>query len=101
MSIAKKFLKSKPVCKVTFKVPASMAPNAKEVFLVGDFNEWNEQAEPLKPLKDGSFSTTLDLETGKEYQFRYFIDGNLWENDDEADKYVTNPFGNQNSVLVL
>lgn len=98
MSLTKKFLKSKPVCKVTFKVPAEMAPNASNVHVVGEFNDWSEQDSPLKQLKNGSFSTTIALEQGREYQFRYLIDGK-WENDDEADKYVASPMGSENSVV--
>ena len=49
MSISKKFLKSKPVCKVTFTVPAE---EAKNVAVVGSFNEWNQKATPLKKLKN-------------------------------------------------
>ena len=101
MSLTKKFLKSKPVCKVTFKVPAEMVPNASHVAVVGEFNDWNEEGIQLKALKNGSFSGTVDLEKGREYQFRYLIDGSSWENDDEADKYVPTPFGTENSVVVV
>ncbi len=101
MSITKKFLKTKPLCKVTFKVPSELAPNAQEVVVVGDFNAWDTQALPLKAQKDGSFSTTVDLEQGNEYQFRYLIDGQSWENDDTADKFVNSPFGTKNSVVVV
>ncbi len=76
-----------------------MAPNASNVHVVGEFNNWSEQDSPLKQLKNGSFSATIDLEQGREYQFRYLIDGNVWENDDEADKYVTSPMGSENSVV--
>ena len=38
MAIKKQFLKSKPVCKVTFSLPAE---EAKKVSVVGSFNEWN------------------------------------------------------------
>ena len=101
MSINKKFLKSKPVCKVTFKLPKKMVNNAKEVAIVGEFNEWDEQGVPMKSLKTGGFSTTIELEKGREYQFRYLIDGEKWENDDAADKYVPTPFGTENSVVVV
>ena len=45
MSISKKFLKSKPVCKVTFTVGKEMADGAESVALLGEFNNWNT-AEP-------------------------------------------------------
>lgn len=99
--IKKKLLKSKPVCKVSFKIPAEVAGEAQKAHLVGDFNDW-QQTNPMKKLKDKSFSLTLDLETGKEYQFRYLLDGEKWENDPEADKFETTPFGDsENSVIAL
>ena len=35
----------------------------------------------------------------KEYKFKYFIDGERWENDDAADEYVTNEHGTEDSVI--
>ncbi|WP_397445339.1 isoamylase early set domain-containing protein [Polaribacter sp. R77954] len=98
MAIKKQFLKSKPVCKVTFTVPAE---EAKNVAVVGSFNEWNEEATPLKKLKNGSFKGTVDLETGNSYEFRYLIDG-AYTNEVEADSLAWNDFaGAENSVLSL
>lgn len=97
----KRFLKSKPVCKVTFELPQQAADDAKKVTLVGDFNGWDPDATALKRLKDGAYSVMLDLPRDCEFQFRYLIDGERWENDWEADKYVPNPAGNcENSVVV-
>ncbi len=96
--LKKRFLKGRAICKVTFALPAAI--KAETVHLVGDFNNWDEQATLMKPLKDGRFSVELDLETGKEFQFRYLVDGSEWHNDWEADKYVPNPFSGDNSVVV-
>lgn len=102
MSIKKQYLKSRPVCKVTFRLPAAAAENAASVYLVGDFNDWDTGAAPLRKLRDGTFSVTLDLEPQQEYQFRYLIDNAVWENDWDADKYVSSPYaGIDNSVVVL
>jgi len=100
--IKKQFLKSKPVCKVTFSMPAEAAPEAKEVKLVGEFSEWTESPIEMKKLKNGSFKTVVSLETGKEYEFRYVIDGDRWENDWEADAYRPNAITfEENSVVSL
>lgn len=100
--IKKKYLKTKPICKCTFSLPVEAAPNAKEVALVGDFNNWQPDAHPLKRLKSGEFKTQLDLETGRDYQFRYLIDGKLWENDWQADAYTLVPeYGTDNSIVAL
>ena len=103
MALAKQFVKSKSLYKVTFTVPAEAAAEAKKVALVGEFNGWNpEEAIALKKQKDGSFKAILELASG-EYQFRYILDDEKWENDWEADKYV--PAGidatAENSVVVL
>ncbi len=96
--LKKQYLKSKSVCKVTFYTPAAI--EAEEVFLVGDFNDWDESATPMSPLRDGRFKVTMDLEREQEYQFRYLVDKTNWHNDWEADKYVPNPFSGDNSVVV-
>jgi hypothetical protein len=54
----------------------------------------------MKRLKDGSFTVTLNLETGKSFQYRYLLDKEMWENDDAADTYVRSNFGDcENSVV--
>ena len=102
MAITKKFLKTKPVCKVTFRMPKAAVEGVKQVAIAGDFNNWNTKKNKLEQLKDGSFKTTLDLETGKSYQYRYVLDGQVWENDWQADDYVPSPLSNEeNSVVIL
>ena len=68
---------------------------------MGDFNNWQMGETPLKISKTGIWSVSLELETGKEYQFRYLIDGTIWVNDSESDKYVPSGLGSENSVLAL
>ncbi len=82
--LKKKFLKSK--CKVTFELPEGIAEGAETVNLVGDFNNWVETATPMDK-KGGRFTVTLDLGLDSEYEFRYLINGNRWENDWNADAY--------------
>ncbi len=99
MSIKKQFLKSKPVCKVTFRVDASETSGAKAVQLLGDFNHWDKSAEPMTALKSNDFTATLELETGKTYQFRYLIDGAVWKNEAQVVSFVANGLGEENSVV--
>lgn len=100
MAIKKQYLKSKPVCKVTFSVPAE---EAKKVTVVGTFNEWNvKKAVELKKLKNGSFKGTVDLEKDNSYEFRYVVDGETYINDDQADAYAWSDYaGAENGVLNL
>lgn len=99
--IKKQYLKTLPVCKVTFRLPGEAAHDARHVSIVGDFNNWNEHGIPLKRLKNGEFKVTLELPCSNEYRFRYLIDGTHWENDWCADKYIPNPYGCDDSVVVV
>lgn len=100
--IKKEYSKSGNVCKVTFRLPGDAACDAMRVAVVGDFNNWDASANPMKKLKSGDYTTCIELEAGKEYQFRYLIDETRWENDREADKYVKSPYGDSdNSVVVV
>ena len=83
MAFKKKYLK--------FKLSKKQAHEANSVRLVGDFNQWDVTSSPMKKLKNGDFTATLDLAKDSEYQFRYLLDDKIWENDWDADAYVPSP----------
>ena len=96
MSVKKQFIKTKPVCKVTFTVEAKEANNAA---VVGDFNNWNPKVGELSKLKNGTFKGVFDVNKDASYEFKYVIDG-AFVNEVEADSYRFNEFaGAENSVL--
>ncbi len=102
MSIKKQFFKTKPTCKVTFRLSKDELTHATEISVVGDFNKWDTSAHIMKPLKNGTFKTSIELEKGRKYQFRYLINGRDWENDLEADSWAPTPYSDaQNSVIIL
>lgn len=78
---------------VTFRMPAGETESA---MLVGDFNGWSTDATPMERSGD-SFEVTIPLEPG-EHRYRYLLDGARWENDWQADDYVPNEFGSDDSV---
>lgn len=98
--IKKRYLKSKSSCKVTFRLPKDAVENAQRVSIVGDFNDWDNNTTFMKKLRNGDFSITLDLGRDREFRFRYLIDNTQWENDRQADKYMSNPFGDEDSVVI-
>ena len=100
-AVVKQYLKSRQVCKVSFRLPCDGALGADTVTLVGDFNNWDDKATPMKRQKNGDYTVTLELETNREYRFRYCIDGSKWENDWCADRYDPNPFGGCDSVVFV
>src|SRR5436189_292078 len=55
----KKFLKTK--CKVTFELPQGIE-GAEDVYLVGDFNNWDEHATQMEKKRGNRFTVTVDLE---------------------------------------
>ena len=98
MAIKKQFLKSKPVCKVTFLFNDKTADS---VSVVGSFNNWDTEHTILKKLKNGSFKGTVDLSTKTKHEYRYFVDG-TYLNQDDADSYIWNDYAcDENSVLAL
>ena len=94
--LKKKFFKTKPTCQVTFVLPVGIA--AEKASVVGDFNNWDENVDRMKKIKR-VWKTTIELEKGHEFQFRYLVNGTEWHNDDAADRYVPNNIDGDNSVV--
>jgi len=97
--IRKNYSKTGRSCRVTFDFTPELT--AGKVVLCGDFNEWRQDVHPMKLRKDGRFSTTLSLESGRSYRFRYLLDGERWENDWQADGYMPNEFGTEDSLVKI
>ena len=100
MSISKQYLKTRPVSKVTFRLPAEIAAGAGQAALVGEFNGWDPQATRMRRLKSGDFKATVDLEVGREYQYRYLVDGQ-WADDPQCPLHEPNPFGSVDGVRIV
>jgi len=75
------------------------APEASEVSIAGEFNNWDTRANPLKKEKNGLWKITLPLTPGK-YEYRFLTDGK-WENDLSCSGCVPNRFGSQNCVRIV
>ena len=100
MSIKKRYFKSKPICRVTFRLPADVAGDAGYASVVGEFNDWDDKATPMKRLKSGEYKATVDLPVESGFQFRYLLDHERWMNDAEADAHAPTPFHDaSNSVI--
>jgi 1,4-alpha-glucan branching enzyme len=75
------------------------APGAHEVFIAGEFNNWDTKANPLKKDRNGIWELTLPLMPGR-YEYRFLTDGN-WENDLSCSGCVPNNFGSLNCVRIV
>jgi 1,4-alpha-glucan branching enzyme len=83
---------------VTFHLPAVSA--ASVVAVVGDFNNWDPE-EHLMSRSDAGYAITITVSVGRRYRFRYLLDRTEWQNDWQADDYVPNRYGGDDSVLDL
>lgn len=102
MSVKKQYFKTKPYCKVTFRLDKAVAQGAHNVAIAGDFNDWQTRSTLMKPLKNGDYTATVLLKPGREYQYRYVVDDRHWVTDDGADKVRHCDFANdKNSVVVV
>ena len=102
MSVKKQYFKTKSFCRVTFRLEKAAVGGAKQAAVAADFNHWQPERTPMKALRDGGFSVTVDLDRGREYQFRYVLDGRTWITDAAAEKYIHCSYANcQNAVVVV
>ena len=82
--------------KVTFTL---VSPEAREVILMGDFNQWNPARHPMKKDAAGVWQKTTLLFPGR-YEYRFLVD-NHWENDPRNPLACANRFGTQNNLIVV
>lgn len=102
MITRKQYLKKKPICKVTFRLPKQLAHGGSSAAIAGEFNQWGAEPIPMKTLKSGDYTVTLALASGREYQYRYLVDGSRWITDPDADKLVYCGFADcKNSVVMV
>ena len=75
------------------------APNAREVAVGGDFNNWNAEAHPMTKDKSGTWKKTLVLPPER-FEYKFLVDGQWW-NDPKNDQACANRFGTHNNILVI
>ncbi|MEW6587408.1 MAG: isoamylase early set domain-containing protein [Nitrospirota bacterium] len=73
------------------------APEAENVSVAGEFNDWDIKALPMKKSKDGMWKVKIKLFSGR-YEYRFFVDG-AWAEDIPDVEVVPNPFGTFNLVI--
>jgi 1,4-alpha-glucan branching enzyme len=68
--------------RVTFVLPAAEPTGA--VSVVGDFNDWDPYAHPLRKRGNGARSAAVDVPAGATVHFRYLAEGGVWFDDETA-----------------
>lgn len=84
---------------VTFTLPAEV--QADSVALCGEFNHWSAGDIQLERGSDGTWQATVSLQSGRSYRYRYLLDGECWENAWHAERYVPNPYGSVDSIIIV
>lgn len=78
------------------------APEARSVFLAGDFTNWQEGSLALTDKDgDGLWEATVRLHKGRAYSYNFLVDGEVWIVDPRASVNVDDGFGGLSSVIVL
>ncbi len=102
MSVTKKYGKDSKVT-VTFTIKKNAAQGAVKIDLLCEHNGW--QAVAMKKQKNGTFKGAItipaDEQPSYQYRFKYTFEDNSvkYDNDWDAETYVSNPFGEENSVF--
>lgn len=79
-----------------------VAPEAAHVSLVGDFNDWDPEATPLRLRDDGeTWSATLDLRGDRAYTYNFILDDETIIPDPAAERTIPDSFGGEKSVISL
>jgi 1,4-alpha-glucan branching enzyme len=66
--------------RVTFTLPAGEP--AGPVSVVGDFNDWDPFAHPLRVRGKGIRSASVTVPCGSTFRFRYLAEGGRWFDDE-------------------
>jgi len=82
--------------KITFSFESS---DAREVSLMGDFNNWNPKKHPMKKDDNGKWTKAVILPPGQ-YEYKFLVDGQ-WKQDPRSDRICANKFGTYNNVFNL
>lgn len=82
--------------RVTFVMPAIEGCGC--LYLVGKFDEWNESVYRMQCADDGTWSLTLELEPGYEYQYCFRTLDGRWLSD-PTPVPASIPFRSENSFV--
>ena len=81
--------------RVTFQVNAEPG---SEIYVAGDFNNWEPKKKLNDKNKDGNYKGTMLLDRKQQYEYKFIINGK-WSVDPNCDEWVPNSMGSLNSVI--
>ncbi len=75
------------------------APGASEIFLAGDFNNWDPKQYSMRKFKNGNCTKRLRLKPGR-YEYQFVVDGSWWTDPANPER-ISTAFGSENSVISI
>lgn len=72
---------------------------ANSVALVGSFNDWNKEANPMAKGEDNVWKCTIKLAPGK-YEYQFIVNNTDWKVDPKAES-ADNKYEGKNSVIEI
>ena len=70
---------------------------ATKVSLVGNFNNWNKNTNPMKK-EDGIWKCSLKLKPGK-HEYQFVVNDTDWIVDPKSENNVNNKYEGKNSII--
>jgi hypothetical protein len=78
-----------------------VAPDARNVSIVGDFNHWNRATTALAPSgNDGVWTASVALPPGR-HEYAFIVDGEHWMPDPLASVTIHDDFGTASSIVTV
>lgn len=76
--------------------------DARNVALIGSFNNWRDQGFEMLPVEnqDGLWTIAVPLEQGR-YEYAFLLNGERIMDDSQALLFKDDGFGNRNSVIIV
>jgi diguanylate cyclase (GGDEF)-like protein len=68
--------------------------------VVGEFNGWNKNSDPMERHPDGRFTLRLPLAPGR-YAYKYVVNNEYYIVDPRASEYLQDGYGGRNSIVVV
>ena len=90
-----------PGPEATRPIELRLSAPASQVVVVGDFNDWDPDATPLRPGNEGgTWRVELKLPPGR-YRYTFLVDGRRWVPDPAEPRAADDDFGAPTSVLTV
>ena len=75
-------------------------PGAREISVIGTFNNWEAGATPMERDENGIWTARFFLRAGR-YTYKFLVDGKTRLPDPNSTMREADGFGGENSVLIV